>query len=222
MSLVQTYLPYVLTAAVSIVAALLGSAGLWGFLARREDRAAEREKSEIERLREDLRIERENTRMCLEKHAAIEERLAAVEAHHSSLIARWIKGPDKRVSWVNGMAMAMIFNPLGLSREAVEGKRFAELPIAPEAIEEIERLDRAARARLGHSAASVMQLNPLLPMMVVAKTAGVGRNQEIIYEGHAFLAEDPASVLARGDEREAEQKMLSQARAAADAGEGRE
>lgn len=201
--------PHIATAIVSI----LGTGGLWTYLTRRQDRTAEREKSDNQRLREDLAAEKASHKECIARFEQLERRLAAVEDHHGSLFARWIKDAGKRVCWVNGRAMATIFGPLGYTRDQVEGRTFQDL-LDVDAAREIDRLDRAALAQPGMAVSVMVQLHHRLPVMIVVKVAGVGRDQELIYEGHAYHLNDPDKALQQGERRQEEQLGLSQLRLA--------
>jgi hypothetical protein len=173
---------------ISTIAAGVGSVGLWNWLIRREDRREERKDRSDDRLREEHRECLERVDHLEDELRSTQERLAVVEAHHGSLVARWIKDANRRVCWANGRAMATIFGPLGYSRVDVEGRTFHELTrISPEAAHEIDRLDRAALAYPGMAVASTIRLAPDLPLMVIVKVAGVSpRDQELIFEGHAW------------------------------------
>jgi hypothetical protein len=201
-------LPLLLTGFVTLVTALAGSAGLWSFLTRRGDRAAEREEKDVERLRAEVRELKDSHRTCEAEVDQLKARLAAVEHHHASYLARWIKGADKRVVWLNDKAVLSIFGPCGYTREQVIGHTFAEL-LDPIAAAEVDRLDRAALALPGAAVSSLIKLHPDLPVMHIVKVASSGRDGELIYEGHAFRTNDPDIALGAGLARHAEQRVAS-------------
>lgn len=185
-----------------------GGVGIWTFLSKWLELRAKREERDEDQLRADHRD-------CLERVDALEEdlrrtqrRLEVVEAHHGSLFARWIKDAGKRLVYVNGRAMATIFGPLGYTRDQIEGRTFLDL-LDIEAAREIDRLDRAALTQPGRAVSSMLQLHPRLPVMIVVKVAGVGRDQELVYEGHAYEVNDAQRVLERAERREEEQVGLS-------------
>lgn len=196
----------IVVAAMSGALSGVGGIGLWNFLTKRLEIRSARETREEDRLRADHE-------KCLERVETLERRLEIVEAHHSSLFARWIKDAGKRLSWVNGRAMATIFGPLGYTRDQVEGRRFQDL-LDVEAAREIDLLDEAALAHPGCAVWSMLQLHPRLPLMIVVKVAGIGRDQELIYEGQAYELNDAAAA-ERGAKREEGQMGLSQLRLSA-------
>jgi hypothetical protein len=191
------------TAIVALVAALLGG-GIWSFASTWLQQVFRRGE------RDEDRREREH-RECLAEVRALKVRLDALEHHHASLVPRWIKDSSKRVQWVNGAAMLAIFGPLGHSREDVEGHTFADL-LDAEAAREIDRLDRSALARPGTAVSTLLQLHLTLRPMHIVKVAGVGRDNELIYEGYAYCTNDPADLWDRGTRRQEEQLGLSQLR----------
>lgn len=196
---------------LSNLAAAVGGVGLWQYLARREDRRHERADRLDAQTRADLAAERTAHRECLVRLADVERRLEVVEHHHSSLFARWIKDAGKRISWVNGRAMASIFGPLGLTRDQVEGRTFQDL-LDPESSSEIDRLDEEALLNPGTPVWTVVQLHRQLPVMIVCKVAGVGRDQELIYEGHAYPMSDSLEKSGAPGRRGVAQLHLSQLR----------
>jgi hypothetical protein len=201
-------LPFVGTSLVTLIVALLGSVGIWNYLTRRADREAEREDKDLTRLRDEVKELRQQHKTCEREVAELQSRLAAVEHHHASYLARWIKGADKRVIWVNDKAVLSIFGPLQLSREDVVGHTFAEL-LDPIAALEIDRLDKAALALPGAAVSSLIKLHPDLPVMHIVKVASTGRDGELIYEGHAFRTNDPEIALGVGIGRQADQREAS-------------
>lgn len=203
-----------MTAVVAVVSALLGG-GMWSVASTWLSVRSQGEQSENSRLHADLREMKEAHEDCRAKLEIIERRLDVVEHHHGSLVPRWVKDAAKRLQWVNGAAMVTIFGPLGLGRDDVEGRTFAEL-LDPSAAREIDRLDRAALVRPGCVVSTMLQLHPQLPMMMIAKIAGAGRDNELIYEGYAFRSNDPADVSDRASRREQEQLGASFLRLQAD------
>lgn len=200
----------------AIAVSSLGSVGLWTLIGKWFDRSGQRYDGELGRTRTDLASEKASHKECLERIERLEERLAIVEDHHSSLLARWIKDAGKRICWVNGRAMVTIFGPLGYTRDQVEGRTFEDL-LDVEAAREVDRLDRAALANPGKAASSMIQLHPSLPVMMIVKVAGIGRDQELIFEGHAFLTDDMETIRERVNERRNEQEGLSLLRLAGQA-----
>jgi hypothetical protein len=205
---VQAYLPHILTGLATFVAALLGSAGLWSYLTRSADRKDAREVGEIERLRGEVKDLKASHQNCESTVGELRERIAVIETHNASYLARWIKDANKRLVWINDKALITIFAPLSLSREQVLGFTFAEL-LDPLAAAEVDRLDRAALANHGAAVSSLIQLHPDLPLMHVVKVASVGRDGELIYEGHAFRPNDPEIAHAVGIGRQVEQREIS-------------
>jgi hypothetical protein len=197
-----------LIALVGVFSTLVGGGGMWVFLNGRADRSERREDKEIERSRSDLASEKKSHQECLDRLDAVEKRLEVVEHHHGSLLPRWVKDASKRICWVNGQAMAAIFGPLGYTRDAIDGRTFQDL-LDMEAAAEVDRLDRAALAQPGTAVASMIQLHHSLPVMMIVKVAGIGRDQELIYEGHAFRTDDAERVIHRAVRREEEQIGLS-------------
>lgn len=198
---------YLVTAMVAVISALLGG-GVWSFASAWLTSRFQGEESENSRLHADLRDALEAHKACQEQLADVGRRLDAIEHHHSSMVPRWVKNANKRILWVNGAAMVSIFGPLGLSRDQVEGRTFAEL-FGVETGRELERLSRSALSRPGSSVSTFLQLHPLLPPMRIVKVAGVGRDSELIYEGYAYWENDPADVADRAARREEEQLGLS-------------
>lgn len=182
---------------ISTAGAVMAGVGFWQWKIRREDRQ-----------HGDRKQERADHQKCLEKVAALERRLEVVEHHHSSLFARWIKDARGRICWVNGRAMATIFGPLELTRDEVEGRTFQDL-LDVTAAAEIDRLERAALALPGMAVSTVVQLHPRLPVMIVVAAAGVGRDMELIYEGHAYPDQRSETVSELVAERRGEQMGLS-------------
>jgi hypothetical protein len=191
----------------AIAAGLLG-APLWAYITARHQGAQQREVGEIDRLRAEVKEIKASHKACEDVVGELKERLAVVEHHHSSYLARWIKDAQKRVLWINDKALITIFAPLGLTRADVEGHTFAEL-LDPFAAAEVDRLDRAALAQHGAAVSSLIKLHPDLPIMHVVKVASVGREGELIYEGHAFRTNDPEIAVATGIARAVEQRELS-------------
>lgn len=190
-------------AIVSIVSALVGG-GVWSFASAWLSHVFRRGE------RDEDRREREH-RECLTELAVLKTRLDALEHHHASLVPRWIKDSGKRIRWINGAAMLAIFGPLRKTRDEVEGRTFADL-LDMEAAREIDRLDRSALARPGRAVSTLLQLHPALPAMHIVKVAGVGRDNELIYEGYAYCTNDPADLWDRGARRQEEQTGLSRLR----------
>jgi hypothetical protein len=184
---------------------------MWTFLSKWLELRARKGEREDSQLRADHRECLARVEVLEEDLRATQRRLEVVEEHHSSLFARWIKDAGKRIVWVNGRAMATIFGPLGYTRSQVEGRTFQDL-FDVEAAREIDRLERAALAQPGRAVSSMLQLHRALPVMMVVKVAGVGRDQELIYEGHAYEVSDAVRVLERAAKREEEQLGLSQLR----------
>lgn len=151
---------------------------------------------------------REDHRECLERVARLELRLEAVEHHHASLVPRWITNVDRRILWINGAAMMSIFGPLQKSRDEVEGHTFADV-LGMEASRELDRLARSALAFPGRAVSTMLQLHQGLGPMHIVVVAGVGRDNELIYEGYAYGANDPVDVHERGSRRQEEQIGLS-------------
>ncbi|MEA3033221.1 MAG: hypothetical protein QOH86_1237 [Sphingomonadales bacterium] len=199
-----------LTAAASLISALVGG-GVWSVASTWLQTRSQGEESEKERLHADLRRAIASHVACEEKLVTIERRLEAVEHHHASMVPRWIKDAKKRLLWVNGAAMVMIFGPLGLTRDQVEGRTFADL-LGMEVVREIERLDRAALVYPGRAVSSFLQLHPQLPAMTVVKIAGISREGDLIFEGLAYCANDPEDDADQGARRGKEQLGLSSLR----------
>ncbi|HEY1605634.1 MAG TPA: hypothetical protein VGF77_08535 [Allosphingosinicella sp.] len=200
----------VLTAAVAVISALIGG-GVWSFASAWLTGRFHDEENEKGRLHADLRDAIAAHQVCEAKIETLERRLDVVEHHHASLVPRWIKNANKRLIWINGAAMVSIFGLLGRGRDQVEGCTFADIFDA-EAAREVERLERAALAQPGRAVSTFLQLHAqLLPMHIVC-VAGVGRDSELIYEGYAYCANDPADLADRGSRREQEQLGLSMLR----------
>lgn len=189
-----------------------GGSALAVMLPKMRELRDKREDSEINRLREDERECREEiARLESERRAdnirfdreidEVRARLATVEHHHASYLPRWFKGADKRVTWFNDKAFLSIFAPLGLTREEVLGRLFAEI-LDPQAAAEIDRLDAAALAHPDMPASNVIQLHPLLPVMVVVKIAAIGRAGDLVYEGYAYRTNDRMMADGAGAERQ--------------------
>jgi hypothetical protein len=182
----------------------IGGVGLWGFVGKVFDRFWKREDRELARLLREYAREKAEHAECRARIDQMERRLEAVEHHHTSLVPRWIEDGSKRILWVNDAAMMQIFAPLQKTRDEVEGHSFRDL-LGMEAARELDRLDRSALARPGIAASSLLTLYSSLKPMHVAKVAGVGRDRELIYEGYAYCANEPADLLDRGDRRQEEQ-----------------
>lgn len=193
----------VLVAMIAAGGALLGG-GMWTFLG---SWFGFREK-EIVRLREDVAGLTEKHQNCEKEVAELKLRQAALEHHHASHLARWIKDAHKRVVWINSKALLSIFAPIGLGRDEVEGRPFADL-IDPHAAADIERLDHAALAQPGSPASTLVKLHPDLPVMHIVKVAAAGREGQLIYEGYAYRTNDPEIALGAGLARQAEQRVVS-------------
>lgn len=191
------------TTVVSVGSALLGG-GVWSVASTWLTHRFRRDERDDERLYQEHKD-------CLAEVAALKTRLDALEHHHASLVPRWIKDSSKRILWINGAAMLSIFGPLGKARDEVEGYTFLDL-LDMEAAREIDRLDRAALARPGTAVSTLLHLHPQLPAMHIVKVAGVGRDNELIYEGYAYCTNDPADLLDRGTRRQEEQIGLSRLR----------
>lgn len=210
---------------IAVVVAALGSVPLWTligkvfelrWLKRKSD--GELEEREINRLRTDLTEAREAHRACEQRLNEIENRIDAIEHHHASWVPRWIRNTRKQIIWINDAAILAIFAPLSLSREEVVGRTFSDL-LDIEASREIDRLDRSALSHPGRPVSTLLQLHPRLRPMHVVKVAGVGRDRELIYEGYAYLLNDPEDSQARGDERREEARGMAQLRTGAEAAE---
>lgn len=193
------------------VAAAFGSVGLWTFGGKLIELIWKREETDNERLRAEVRELKGEVRELRAQHGDCEARLAALEHHHASLIPRWIKDSRKRIVWLNSRALISIFAPLGLRRDDVEGHSFQDL-LDFEAARVIDGMDADALANPGKPISSLVQLHPQLPKMHVVKIAGVGREDEVIYEGCAFPVNDPQAMLERGTRRMDEQRGLSMLR----------
>lgn len=178
--------PVVTTAIV----ASIGSVGLWKVIEKVLERVWKRKDS----------IEEAHQR-CLAEVEELKARVAVIEHHHRSYLARWIKDAAKRILWVNDKAFISIFAPLGFHRDALIGKSFNEL-LDPDAAAEIDRLDAAALTHPEVAASNVIQLHPLLPAMVVVKTAAAGREGELEYEGYAYRTNDRMLADGFGAERQ--------------------
>lgn len=199
------------TVVVGLTSAIFG-AGFWGFVAERFKFGLSAKQGEVERLRADLA-------KCEERHEALERReaerdaridklenqLRVVEHSQPSYLARWIKDDHKRLIWCNDKAFLTIFAPLGLSRQACEGKTFHELLIDKPAAEEIDMLDTAALAHPGAVESALIQMHPMLRPMIVLKVAATGSRGELIFEGYAYHASDPEIRSAAGSRRQLKQ-----------------
>lgn len=186
--------------------ALIGAAGgLGGGMAvlypKMRELRDKREESEIARLREDERECRADIVRLEKTIADLQDRLTTVEHHHASYLARWFKDSTKRVTWLNDKAFLGIFAPLGLKREDVLGRTFAEV-LDPMAAAEIDRLDQAALAHPDMPASNVIQMHPLLPVMVVVKIAAIGRAGDLVYEGYAYRTNDRMMTDGAGADRQ--------------------
>ncbi len=166
-----------------------GSASLAVMLPKMRELRDKREENEIARLREDGHNCRQDVERLEKQLDEVSARLTLVEHHHASYLARWFKDSTKRVTWLNDKAFLSIFAPLGLKREDVLGRQFAEI-LDPRAAAEIDRLDQAALAHPDLPASNVIQLHPLLPVMVVVKIAAIGRAGDLVYEGYAYRTND--------------------------------
>lgn len=191
--------------AIVLPAAIGAGAGLTGSLAvmlpKMRELRDKREDSEINRLREDERECRADIIRLEGQLDELRSRLATVEHHHASYLARWFKGADKRVTWLNDKAFLSIFAPLGLTREEVVGRLFSEI-LDSQAAAEVDRLDQAALAQPDMPASNVIQLHPLLPVMVVVKIAAIGRAGDLVYEGYAYRTNDRMIVEGAGADRQ--------------------
>jgi hypothetical protein len=218
-----------LVALAALLTAIVGAATAFGaWLQRRKAQQSAREENEMTRLRADVVTAKADAAEAKAAHAACEERvegielrLETVEKHHSSLIPRWIKDPDKRVVWLNDKALMTLFAPLGYSRGQVLGHTFAELGLDSTSTTEIDRLDQVALMRKGEAASTMLTLRRIkpvpgacseLPPMVFVKTAGPGRENELIFEGIAFEPNDPGLSQEFGNARQAAQQGASSMR----------
>lgn len=188
---------------IAVISAI-GGGGVWAFLTRWFDRNKETEQSEIVRLRDDIAESKKAHSACEDKVAELERRVETVEHHHASQLPRWIMNASRRIEWVNDAAMMAIFVRLELDREDVIGRTFGEL-LDAQASTEIGRLERAALADPPNAVSSQVTMLLGQPAMHVVIVACMGRLQELIYEGYAFRAQDPATLDARGEERRLEQ-----------------
>jgi hypothetical protein len=192
MGSVEAYLPVMVALAGGVF-----SAPVWSFFSRKLGF----DQTEMDRMRR-------GHRECEERLRDVQQRLALIEAHHASYFARWIRDVHKRVLWVNDKAMLTIFAPLGYNREDVYGKTFSDL-LDPLAAKEIDQLDQAALASPGSPASAPIKLHPDLPLKIVVKVAGSGRDGDLIYEGIAFRPNDREIITGFGIGRNAAQRALS-------------
>lgn len=183
--------------------ALVGGGGGATLMVKVMELRAKREESEIERMRADEKSCREEVAGLRKELAELKARLVVIEHHNGSYLARWIKGADKRVQWLNDRAFLAIFAPLGLTREEVIGSTFEDM-LDPAAAREIDLLDQAALAHPEVAASNVIQLHPLLPVMVVVKVAAIGREGELVYEGYAYRTNEKMVSDGLGAARQAE------------------
>lgn len=172
------------------IVAAIGSVGLWKVIEKVLERVWKREDSD-----------REAHKRCLAEVEELKARVAVIEHHHRSYLARWIMDASRRLLWVNDKAFISIFAPLGLSRDALIGKTFADV-LEQETAAEIGRLNAAALAHPEVSASNVIQLHRMLPVMVVVMTAAAGREGELEYEGYAYRTNDQMLADGFGAERQ--------------------
>jgi hypothetical protein len=204
---------------VTLVVGVVGGAGLWNFAAKWLELRERREETEVGRLRNDVEAVKKAHQACERNLEGLALRLEAVEHHHSSYLPRWIKDARKRIVWINSAALVAIFGRVGYTRTDVIGRTFAEL-LDVEAAREIDGLDRLALALPGQAVSTLLALHPQLPLMVIVKVAGSGRDGEIIFEGYAYRQNPPDIDVARGERRQEEQVGASMLRMAGpDAGE---
>lgn len=171
-----------------IVAALSGG-GISFVIGKLIDRRHASEQSEIQRLREDFDKCEKRHEECQRDLTELSERVRAVEASTPSYLARWVKGQDKKLIWLNDRAYLMLFAPLGWHRSDVLDKTFDDLlgEGAGEAIKMIEELDVLALQHPGETHSMVLQLHPSLPTMAVIKVAFVAADGLLRYEGCAYV-----------------------------------
>lgn len=185
----------------SLVGALGGGGGVLGYLAWRGDT-----------MRKDFERLHNLHTLCEDKVARLEMRLEAIEHAQDSHLARWTKDSGKRITWMNDKAFITIFAPLGLTREAADGKTFRELLIDNQAADEIDRLDQTALAQPDSPVSNLVQLHPDLPLMHVVKVASTGKLGELCYEGYAFRVNDRDVADATAIVRQRQQRRASAAR----------
>jgi hypothetical protein len=187
-----------LALAAALVGGIGGGGGVLGYLAWRGDTV----RNDFERLH------RLHT-ACEEKVTRLEGRLEAVEHAQDSHLARWTKDSAKRLTWMNDKAYMTIFAPLGITREAADGKTFAELLIDRASAAEIDRLDQAALAQPDSPVSNLVRLHPDLPLMHVVKVASTGKLGALCYEGYAFRVNDRDLDEARGVGRARDARAVS-------------
>ena len=188
-------------AVTGIVGGVFGAGGMFALVPRLRELRDKREESEIGRLRSDVTELLTKERTCEEQLTELQTRLLAVEHHHGSYLARWIKDASKRILWINDKAFLSIFAPIGLTRDAVLGKTFAEI-LEPSAAAETDRLDQAALAHPETAASNLIRLHPSLPLMVVVKVAAIGRQGELVFEGYAYRTNDRMIADGQGLDRQ--------------------
>lgn len=174
-------LTMLLVAAISA----LGGGGAAAMFSRWVDKG----EAEIERVRSDLAECNRSHQSLRERCDELELRLRIVEAASPSYLARWVKGQDRRLLWLNDRAYLTMFAPLGFSREQVLNRTFEELygDGNGEAIAMLAELDRAAIRAPNETQSIAIQLHPELPMMVVVKVAFVGPDGLLQFEGTSFV-----------------------------------
>jgi hypothetical protein len=125
-----------------------------------------------------------------DRHRAL-NRLREMERvqSHDSHLARWTKDGGKRILWLNAKAYLSIFAPLGVGRDEVEGKTFAEL-LSEDAAMEVARLDEMALAHPEMAASNMIRLHPSLPVMWIVKIAATGLDGALMFEGYAYRTND--------------------------------
>lgn len=176
----------VLSELVPLASAAIGGGAISAIAVKWMDlRSAER-KDDGERLKDC----QEKYDELVEKFEQVSLRLRAVEASTPAYLARWIKGQDKRLIWLNDRAYMTIFAPLGWSRQDVIGKTFGDLlgDGNREALDLLDEIDRAALKHPNEPQSLVLQLHPDLPNMVIIKVAVVGGDDGLLrYEGSSFV-----------------------------------
>lgn len=188
------------TVIVGVAGAIAGG-GFWAFLSKRAEIGAGERSADYTRLTKEFAELRRQHAACEQRCERFENRLRAVEHSRDSYLARWVKDGKKRVTWCNDKAFLMIFAPLGISREEMDGRTFSDLLIDRNAAEEIDMLDHEALAHPGTVASALVQLHPQLPPMMILKIAAIGPEGGLAFEGYAFLPNDPEIRAAAGSRR---------------------
>lgn len=194
----------VLIAAVGVASSLVGGPG-WSYLTARLNVGQTQRKDDLDRLDKEVVTLRQELDTCEERHGTLEARLRAVEQRNGSYFALWIKDRHRRLVWLNDKAFLTLFAPLGLARDELDGKTFADL-LDPAAAAEVEMLSRAALAHPGQTQSMLVQLHPDLPFMVVIKVASIAENGDVQYEGCAYGPGDPEIRSAAGTRRQIVQR----------------